>query len=136
MLNLASVVEQAVANTQEMSASIVQVAGNADRVRQESSRTDQQVRDGRNEVATLSEGMASISDTVADVVGEMQSLDGASRQIGEILGMIEAIADHLRTTARTPFLSRSDAIRGAIRGYAEAVKAAESAAEAEGGPAA
>ncbi len=99
MLNLASVVEQAVANTQEMSASIVQVAGNADRVRQESSRTDQQVRDGRNEVATLSQGMASISDTVADVVGEMQSLDGASRQIGEILGMIEAIADQTNLLA-------------------------------------
>jgi methyl-accepting chemotaxis protein len=53
LLNLASVVEQAVANTQEMSASIVQVAGNADRVRSESSVTDQQVREGRNEVLAL-----------------------------------------------------------------------------------
>ncbi len=42
LLNLATVVEQAVANTQEMSASIVQVAGNADRVRSESNVTDQQ----------------------------------------------------------------------------------------------
>ena len=99
LLNLATVVEQAVANTQEMSASIVQVAGNADRVRSESHVTDQQVRDGRNEVLALSKGMGSISDTVADVVTEMRSLDGASRQIGEILGLIEEIADQTNLLA-------------------------------------
>lgn len=99
LLNLATVVEQAVANTQEMSASIVQVAGNAERVRSESNVTDQQVREGRNEVLTLSKGMGSISDTVADVVTEMQSLDGASRQIGEILGLIEEIADQTNLLA-------------------------------------
>ena len=99
LLNLATVVEQSVANTQEMSASIVQVAGNAERVRQESTSTDKQVREGRNEVAQLSKGMSSISDTVADVVTEMQSLDQASRQIGEILGLIEAIADQTNLLA-------------------------------------
>jgi len=99
LLNLATVVEQAVANTQEMSASIVQVAGNAERVRSESTVTDQQVRDGRNEVAALSKGMGSISETVADVVSEMQSLDHASRQIGEILGLIEEIADQTNLLA-------------------------------------
>ncbi len=99
LLNLATTVEQAVANTQEMSASIVQVAGNAERVRLESTNTDKQVRDGRNEVAALSQGMSSISDTVADVVSEMQNLDGASRQIGEILGLIEAIADQTNLLA-------------------------------------
>ncbi len=99
LLNLATVVEQAVANTQEMSASIVQVAGNADRVRSESNVTDQQVREGRNEVLALSKGMGSISDTVSDVVTEMQSLDGASRQIGEILGLIEEIADQTNLLA-------------------------------------
>ncbi len=99
LLNLATVVEQAVANTQEMSASIVQVAGNADRVRSESNVTDQQVREGRNEVLALSKGMGSISDTVADVVTEMQNLDGASRQIGEILGLIEEIADQTNLLA-------------------------------------
>ena len=99
LLNLATVVEEAVANTQEMSASIVQVAGNAERVRQESTNTDKQVREGRNEVAQLSKGMSSISDTVADVVAEMQSLDGASRQIGEILGLIEEIADQTNLLA-------------------------------------
>ncbi|MDP9017788.1 MAG: methyl-accepting chemotaxis protein [Candidatus Eremiobacteraeota bacterium] len=99
LLSLATVVEQAVANTQEMSATIVQVAGNADRVRSESTKTDQQVREGRNEVAALSDGMKSISDTVADVVSEMQNLDGASRQIGEILGLIEAIADQTNLLA-------------------------------------
>ena len=99
LLNLATVVEQAVANTQEMSASIVQVAGNAERVRQESTNTDQRVREGRNEVAQLSKGMSSISETVADVVSEMQSLDQASRQIGEILGLIEEIADQTNLLA-------------------------------------
>jgi methyl-accepting chemotaxis protein len=99
LLNLATVVEQAVANTQEMSASIVQVAGNAQRVREESTSTDKQVREGRNEVTQLSKGMSSISDTVADVVTEMQSLDGASRQIGEILGLIEEIADQTNLLA-------------------------------------
>ncbi|MFN2449179.1 MAG: methyl-accepting chemotaxis protein, partial [Candidatus Baltobacteraceae bacterium] len=99
LLNLATVVEQAVANTQEMSASIVQVAGNAERVRQESTTTDKQVRDGRNEVAELSKGMSSISETVAGVVTEMQSLDHASRQIGEILGLIEEIADQTNLLA-------------------------------------
>ena len=99
LLNLATVVEQAVANTQEMSASIVQVAGNAERVRSESNVTDQQVREGRNEVLALSKGMGSISDTVADVVSEMQSLDGASRKIGEILGLIEEIADQTNLLA-------------------------------------
>jgi methyl-accepting chemotaxis protein len=82
-----------------MSASIVQVAGNARRVREESTNTDKQVRDGRNEVAQLSKGMSSISDTVAGVVSEMQSLDGASRQIGEILGLIEEIADQTNLLA-------------------------------------
>jgi methyl-accepting chemotaxis protein len=99
LLNLATVVEQAVANTQEMSASIVQVASNAERVRSESNITDQQVREGRNEVLALSKGMGSISDTVADVVSEMQSLDHASRQIGEILGLIEEIADQTNLLA-------------------------------------
>ncbi len=99
LLNLATVVEEAVTNTQQMSASIVQVAGNADRVRSESNVTDQQVREGRNEVLALSKGMGSISDTVADVVTEMQSLDGASRQIGEILGLIEEIADQTNLLA-------------------------------------
>ncbi len=99
LLNLATVVEQAVTNTQEMSASIVQVAGNAERVRQESTSTDKQVREGRNEVTELSKGMSSISDTVADVVAEMQSLDQASRQIGEILGLIEEIADQTNLLA-------------------------------------
>lgn len=99
LLNLATVVEEAVANTQQMSASIVQVAGNADRVRSESSVTDQQVRAGRNEVLALSKGMSSISDTVGDVVSEMQNLDGASRQIGEILGLIEEIADQTNLLA-------------------------------------
>ncbi len=99
LLDLATVVERAVASTQEVSASIVQVAGNADRVRSESSATDQQVRDGRNEVLTLSKGMSSISDTVASIVSEMQKLDRASRQIGEILGMIEAISDQTNLLA-------------------------------------
>src|SRR5579862_3517315 len=99
LLNLATVVEEAVANTQQMSASIVQVAGNAERVRSESSITDQQVREGRNEVLALSKGMGSISDTVKDVVTEMQSLDHASRQIGEILGLIEEIADQTNLLA-------------------------------------
>jgi methyl-accepting chemotaxis protein len=82
-----------------MSASIVQVAGNADRVRSESTVTDQQVRDGRNEVAALSKGMSSISETVSGVVTEMQNLDQASRQIGEILGLIEEIADQTNLLA-------------------------------------
>jgi methyl-accepting chemotaxis protein len=99
LLNLATVVEQAVANTQEMSASIVQVAGNAARVRSESTVTDQQVRDGRNEVAALSKGMSSISETVGGVVTEMKNLDQASRQIGEILGLIEEIADQTNLLA-------------------------------------
>jgi len=43
--------------------------------------------------------MSSISDTVADVVTEMQSLDQASRQIGEILGLIEEIADQTNLLA-------------------------------------
>jgi methyl-accepting chemotaxis protein len=99
LLDLATVVEQAVASTQEVSESIVQVAGNADRVRSESSATDQQVRDGRNEVLTLSKGMSSISDTVAGIVSEMQNLDRATHQIGEILGLIEAIADQTNLLA-------------------------------------
>ncbi|MDQ2679704.1 MAG: methyl-accepting chemotaxis protein [Candidatus Eremiobacteraeota bacterium] len=99
LLGLATVVEEAVANTQEMSATIVQVAGNADRVRTESTQTDQQVRAGRNEVLALSAGMSNISETVADVVSEMKSLDSASRQIGEILGLIEEIADQTNLLA-------------------------------------
>ncbi|HKE37038.1 MAG TPA: methyl-accepting chemotaxis protein [Candidatus Baltobacteraceae bacterium] len=57
------------------------------------------MREGRNEVLALSKGMGSISDTVADVVTEMQSLDHASRQIGEILGLIEEIADQTNLLA-------------------------------------
>lgn len=99
LLNLSTVVEQAVANTQEMSASIVQVAGNAERVRAESNLTDHQVQQGRSEVLALSRGISSVSDTVSDVVAEMQELDHASREIGEILRLIEAIADQTNLLA-------------------------------------
>ncbi len=99
LLNLATVVEQAVANTQEMSASIVQVAGNAKRVGVESTETDQHVRTGQNEISRLSTGIDQMTSLVSSVVVEMESLDGASRQIGEILGLIEEIADQTNLLA-------------------------------------
>ncbi|MBV8375149.1 MAG: methyl-accepting chemotaxis protein [Candidatus Eremiobacteraeota bacterium] len=99
LVSLASVVEQAVASTQEMSASITQVAVNAERVRSESTLTDRQVREGHTEVLALSKGMNGIRDAFADVVTEMKSLDYASRQIGEILSLIETIADQTNLLA-------------------------------------
>jgi methyl-accepting chemotaxis protein len=99
LIDLATVVEQAVASTHEMSASIAQVANNAERVRSESSVTDRQVREGRNVVQALSKGMNGISETVAGVVIEMKGLDQASRRIGEILSLIETIADQTNLLA-------------------------------------
>jgi methyl-accepting chemotaxis protein len=97
--SLSGAVEQAVSGTQQMSSSIAHVAGNADRVRSESSLTDQQVRAGRTEVLALSGGIDSVNQTVAAVVTEMQELDGASREIDKILGLIENIADQTNLLA-------------------------------------
>jgi methyl-accepting chemotaxis protein len=99
LINLATVVEEAVANTQQMSASIVQVADNADLVRSESIATDERVQHGRSEVLALSGGVASISETVADVAREVENLDQASRQIGDILRLIDEIADQTNLLA-------------------------------------
>lgn len=99
LLSLSTVVEEAVANTQEMSASIAQVAGNAERVRSEAGVTDNQVRAGRTEILALTRGMSSINETVSGVVGEMEGLGKASHEIGEILSLIEAIADQTNLLA-------------------------------------
>lgn len=97
--DLSSAVTQAVSSTQQMSTSIAQVAGNAELVRTESSLTDQQVREGRAVVMTLAKGMRGVNETVASVVAEMQGLDGASREIDKILGLIENIADQTNLLA-------------------------------------
>jgi methyl-accepting chemotaxis protein len=99
LANLSAVVAHSVTATQEMSATIAAVAGNADKVRDESTQTDAQVRNGRTEVAALSSGLHTMSETVAAVVTEMQSLDSASRQIGDIVGLIEEIADQTNLLA-------------------------------------
>ncbi len=99
LLSLSAVVGQAVTNAQEMSASIAQVAANAEGVRTEAGVTDERVRGGRNDVLALTHGIASIGETVSAVVAEMQSLDHAARQIGDILGIIENIADQTNLLA-------------------------------------
>jgi methyl-accepting chemotaxis protein len=99
LADLSSAVSQTVSSTQQMSASIAQVAGNAQRVRSESSLTDQEVREGRSIVLTLSHDVRSVNETVASVVVEMQELDSASREIDKILGLIENIADQTNLLA-------------------------------------
>jgi methyl-accepting chemotaxis protein len=99
LANLSAVVVQSVRATQEMSATIAAVAGNADKVRDESAQTDAQVRVGRTDVAALSSGLHTMSETFAAVVVEMKNLDGASRQIGDIIGLIEEIADQTNLLA-------------------------------------
>ncbi|MBV8644590.1 MAG: hypothetical protein JO225_11870 [Candidatus Eremiobacteraeota bacterium] len=99
LVTLAAVVEQSVASTQQMSAAIVAVAGNADQVRSESASTDAQVREGRAEVAELADGIRAMSVTVSKVASEMQNLDAASRQIGDIIGLIDEISDQTNLLA-------------------------------------
>ncbi|HUY42090.1 MAG TPA: methyl-accepting chemotaxis protein [Candidatus Dormibacteraeota bacterium] len=99
LLSLSTVVEQAVANAQEMSASIAHVAANTDSVRAEAGATDERVRGGRNDVLALTQGIASIGETVSAVVAEMQNLDRAAHQIGDILSIIENIADQTNLLA-------------------------------------
>jgi methyl-accepting chemotaxis protein len=99
LTHLATAVHQAVAGTQQMSSSIGHVAGNAERVRTESSLTDQQVKLGRQEAIALLGGMTSVNDTVSAVVNEMQELDVASREIDNILGLIENISDQTNLLA-------------------------------------
>ncbi|TAM75003.1 methyl-accepting chemotaxis protein [bacterium] len=97
--SLSAVVQQTIVATQEMAATIVQVASNADRVRGESTQTDREFLEGRDEVAALSARVGSMRSTVANVMSEMDGLDSASRQIGEILSLIEEIADQTNLLA-------------------------------------
>lgn len=95
----ASRVHQSAAATEEMSATVVDVAKNAQAA-------DASVKDavslaekGMMVVSKTTEGMQRVSDTVKESAGCIESLDRDSKKIGEIVSVIDDIADQTNLLA-------------------------------------
>ena len=105
MLQVSSAVEQ-------MAATMAQVSRNAEASAGSARQVLEQVRLSDSSVTATVEGMASIDASVASATGRMKALEQRSREIFEIIGLIEEIA------TQSNLLSLNAAIEAAHAGAA------------------
>jgi len=91
--------EQAASATTEMSQTVLDIASNASAMASSSEETLKIARDGADIVGSTADKVSEISDTVSASAGLMQSLGARSRQIGDIVGVINDIADQTNLLA-------------------------------------
>jgi methyl-accepting chemotaxis protein len=83
----------------ELAASITQVAGNAQEANTLSLVADTKARDGGKAVERLVESTREIATDIGSIVNKMEELGTASAQIGNIVEVIDAIADQTNLLA-------------------------------------
>lgn len=83
----------------ELAASITQVAGNAQEANTLSLVADTKARDGGKAVERLVESTREIASDIGSIVAKMEELGTASAQIGNIVEVIDAIADQTNLLA-------------------------------------
>ena len=83
----------------ELAASITHVAGNAQEANQLSLTADEKARDGGKAVERLVESTRAIATDINSVVAKMEELGNASVQIGNIVEVIDTIADQTNLLA-------------------------------------
>jgi methyl-accepting chemotaxis protein len=96
---LADTVNSVSAAIGELAASITQVAGNAQEANTLSLVADTKARDGGKAVERLVESTREIANDISAIVEKMEQLGTASAQIGNIVEVIDAIADQTNLLA-------------------------------------
>lgn len=96
---LASRTTQTAAAVEEMNATVAEVAGNSGRAAQMAQTTVGTASDGRTVVSETIAGMEKISEAVTQSAAIMAALGKSSDQIGEIVRVIEDIADQTNLLA-------------------------------------
>ena len=96
---LAGTVEGVSAKIVSLARSIEQVAGNAQNANTLSMQADTKARDGGKAVEELVTSTRAIADDISAVVREMEELGAASERIGNIVEVIDSIADQTNLLA-------------------------------------
>jgi len=96
---LAGTVEGVSAKIVSLARSIEQVAGNAQNANTLSMQADTKARDGGKAVEELVTSTRAIADDISAVVREMEELGSASERIGNIVEVIDSIADQTNLLA-------------------------------------
>jgi methyl-accepting chemotaxis protein len=92
-------VDQAATAATELSQTILDVARNAGAAAEEAKESSRLGTDGKGKVDQTVAGMNRIADTVEGLSGMIQSLGESSQQIGQIIGVINDIADQTNLLA-------------------------------------